>query len=117
MSDAANDNVSSQYRPPHDVGSQRLAHVYAEALLASALQRDEADGVLAELESLVGDVFQAQPILEELFAAPVVPAHVKEEAINKLCEGRASDLLRDFLQVVNRHGRLELVRLIARELH
>ncbi len=110
-------NEGARYHAPSDVGAQRLARVYAEALLRGAVSENQVDGVLESLESLVQDVFQAQPLLEEMFAAPVVPPHVKEEAINRLCEGRASDLFRKFLLVVNHHGRLELLRLIAQELH
>jgi F-type H+-transporting ATPase subunit delta len=112
----SDDTVATQYRPPQDVGSQRLAAVYAEALLGAAGDSAAGDNVLAELDSLVTDVFQNDPSLEEFFASPVVPAHVKETAIDRICDGRASDLFRDFLKVLNHHGRLELVRLVAQGL-
>jgi len=110
-------NDAVPYHAPSDVGSQRLAKVYAEALLHNAEKKQQVDAVLEELESLVQDVFQAKPLLEEMFAAPIVPVHVKEQAIHRICGGRTGDLLRDFLLVVNHHGRLELLRLIAKEYH
>jgi F-type H+-transporting ATPase subunit delta len=110
-------NEGVRYRAPSDVSSQRLAKVYAEALLRNAQQQQLVDGVLESLESLVQDVFAAQPLLEEMFAAPVVATHVKEQAIHRTCEGRVSDLFRNFLLVLNHHGRLELLRLIAQEYH
>ena len=64
------DNSQTQYQPPNDVGSQGLAKVYAQALLSSALQRNEVDNVLEELDSLINDIFTAQPLLEDMFCAP-----------------------------------------------
>jgi len=116
MSDTVNGNLTMEYHPPQDVTSQQLAKIYASALLTNALQRNEVDNVLEELTSLIDDVFQADPIVEEMFAAPIVPTEVKEAAIQRLCEGRASELISNFLQVLNQHGRLELVRLIAKEM-
>jgi F-type H+-transporting ATPase subunit delta len=111
------ENTRTQFRPPNDVGAQRLAKVYAEALLGSATQGNAVESVLEEFDSLINDVFAAEPLLEDMFCTPVVPAKVKEAGLERVFEGRASELFRNFLQVLNHHNRLDLLRLILKALH
>ena len=65
-------NGDSQVQPAADVGAQRIARIYAEALLNAAEKRGQADGILEELESLVQDVFRADPHFETFLASPAV---------------------------------------------
>ena len=49
-----------------DVGAQRIARVYAEALYDAAAAKDQAKEVFEELTSLVTDVFRRDPALEDV---------------------------------------------------
>jgi F-type H+-transporting ATPase subunit delta len=102
-----------QHEKTADVGAQRIARVYAEALHAAAQKQGQADDILGELESLVNDVLSRDERLRILFGA-AVGRDIRHEAIAKAFEGRASGVLTSFLQVLNSHERLELVRPIAR---
>jgi F-type H+-transporting ATPase subunit delta len=95
-----------------DVGSLRIARVYAEALLNVAEKQGQADAILGELDSLVDDVFSQSPQLEVLFSSAAVGRHVRTAAIDKAFASRVSDILVNFLQVLNDHERLDLIRAI-----
>jgi F-type H+-transporting ATPase subunit delta len=95
------------------VGAQRVARIYAEALLDAADKRGEGQAVLEQLDSLVRDVFQANPHVEEFLASPAVPTRVKAAAIDNTFGPRSSELFTNFLRVLNDHGRLELLREVA----
>lgn len=80
-----------------------VAKVYSHALLE--LADDEALSLLEELEGLVA-LLDTDADLREFFASPLVDESVREKALEKVFRGRASDLLVDSLQVLNRHDRL-----------
>lgn len=89
-----------------------LASVYSKAMLSLAEEVGEADELLAELLELVRSLDQ-NPELEQFLASPLVEDEDRAEVLEKIFRGRASDLLVDSLQVVNRKGRLGLLRAIA----
>lgn len=102
-----------------DAGSQRVAKVYAEALLDAADQRQQTDQVLGELASLVEELFRADPLLESFLASGAISRKPKAEVLRRAFDGKASETFLNFLLVLNDHQRLELVRAIlqqAREL-
>jgi F-type H+-transporting ATPase subunit delta len=96
-----------------DNAGQRVAKVYAEALLRAASERGQGKEVLDELTSLVSDVFQREPALELFLSSPAVGRDRKAALLKQTFEGRASDVLVDFLYVLNKHDRLEVLRGIA----
>jgi ATP synthase F1 delta subunit len=98
-----------------DVGSERLARVYAESLLAAA--GPQTAEVLQELDSLIGDVFAANPQVEALFAGAAVGRNARRAALEKVFAGRASDVFFRFLMVLNEHERLNLLRPIRLAAH
>jgi F-type H+-transporting ATPase subunit delta len=103
-----------------DVGTQRVARVYAEALLNAAGKRGEADQALEELDSVIRDLYPADPHLEAFFSSGAIGRDRKAQTIRKLFEGRASQTFTNFLLVLNAHERLNLLRTIvveAREIH
>ncbi len=113
-------NEDLEHQVTADVGAQRVARVYAEALLNAAEKHGQADEVLDELKSLVGDLFQADPQLEAFLVSASIGRNHKAEVIQKAFENRASDLFLDFLLVLNQHERLNLLRPIlaaAQEIH
>jgi F-type H+-transporting ATPase subunit delta len=96
-----------------DVGTQRVAKVYAEAILRAAPTRQESDELLEELDALVNDVLPADPRLEAFLGSGVISRHAKAAAIRSVFSSRASPLFVHALLVLNDHGRLDLLRPIA----
>src|SRR5215475_5213269 len=92
---------AARHRTVLDVGAQRIARVYAEALLGAA--GDQAAAVVEELDSLIHDVFPADPRFEGFLSAPAVGRKTKGEVLRKVFEGRASTLFLNFLLVLNEH--------------
>jgi F-type H+-transporting ATPase subunit delta len=93
-----------------DVQAQGVARVYAEALLNAADKAGQADAVIEELTSLIKDVYRAEPGLETFLSSGAIGRDRKAQVIDRVFQGRASDLFVNFLQVQNRHERLSLLR-------
>jgi len=98
------------YPTTTDVSAQRIARVYAEALLNAAEKRGQVEGVLDDLEALVRDVFQREPQLEAILASGAIGRGHKRRLIERAFAGRADDVFITFLLVLNEHERLDLVR-------
>jgi F-type H+-transporting ATPase subunit delta len=96
-----------------DVGTQRVARVYAEAMLRAAEKHRQVDELLEELETLVGPIFNTDPQFEAFLCSGVIGRDRKAGVIRSVFEGRASELLINLLLVLNDHERLELLRPIA----
>lgn len=93
-----------------DVGVQRLAKVYAEALINTADRRGQSDEVLEELDSLVRDLFAADPSFEGFLISGAIGREEKAAILKKAFESRASEVFCNFMLVLNEHDRLFLVR-------
>jgi len=89
-----------------------VGRLYAEAMLALAEEQGQSDALLEELKDLAGSLDQS-PKLEHFLASPLVDEEGRARVIEELFRGRASDLLVDSLQVINRKGRLGQLRAIA----
>ncbi|MEE9561813.1 MAG: ATP synthase F1 subunit delta [Thermoanaerobaculia bacterium] len=89
-----------------------VARVYAQALLGLADRQGEVDEILEQLEQLSSLMDQA-PALENFLGSPLVQEESRKAELEKLFRGRASDLLVDTLQVMNRKGRLGLIRALV----
>jgi F-type H+-transporting ATPase subunit delta len=96
-----------------DPSSQALARTYADALLDAA--GSGTTEVLEELTSFVDDVLAKLPQLREVFFSRVIGRDEKIHLIERVFTTRTSPLLANFLKVLVRHDRLDLVPLIARE--
>lgn len=103
--------------PTADVSVMHIARIYAESLLDAAAKKGETDAVLEELDSLIDDLFKAQPQFETLLSSAVVGQHIRHDVLEKTFSGRASETFLSFLQVLNRHERLELIRPIRVAAH
>lgn len=86
-----------------------IAHVYSKAMLDLAEQQGDADSLLEELQGLV-EYLDRNPELERFLASPLVEDEDRGKVLEKAFRGKTSDLLLDSLQVVNRKGRLSLLR-------
>jgi F-type H+-transporting ATPase subunit delta len=106
-------NGEAQAQVTADVGAQRVARTYAEALFNAANKSGQGQTIYDELGSLVRDVLLVDPHVEEVLASPAVPTRVKAAAIDSTFGPRSSELFTNFLRVLNDHGRLDLLLAIA----
>ena len=105
-----NDEKNGEREAVADVGAQRVARVYAEALLNAADTQGQANEIVEELDSLVRDLFKAYPELETFLSSGAIGRERKNQVFDKVFENRASPVLVDFLKVLNQHERLDLLR-------
>ena len=90
-----------------------VARVYADAFLG-ALPAGQASEALSEFASFIEDVLHANPEFAALLTSGMVGRDEKIALLGKVLEGRASPLFVDFLKVLAKHERLELLPLISR---
>lgn len=106
-------------KPKHDtvmdVTVEQLARVYALAFMNAAGKSKDAGGLVEELRSVVRDVLDGFPRLEQVFASSLVSQEQKEGLLGRVFGKTASQLVTDFLKVMSRHGRLELLRPVVRQ--
>jgi F-type H+-transporting ATPase subunit delta len=100
-----------------------LGRIYAKGILELAEAEGQGEALLGELADLAG-ILDGDADLQQFFGSPLIDEEAREKVIEKVFRGRASDLLVDTLQVVNRKGRLGILHAIAeayrleyRELH
>ncbi len=100
-----------------DDATQHVARVYAEALLNSAQKAGQAAEMVEDLDALVHEVLSHDPYLEAFLTSRAIGRERKAQALRAAFKGRASDLLLNFLLVLNDHDRLEALRAIAATAH
>jgi F-type H+-transporting ATPase subunit delta len=89
--------------------AEQVALLWAEALLT--------DSLLAEFDSLVADVLDPNPDLEEILASPQISHEEKVGILRRTLGSQASKPLLDFLQIVSRQGQFGRLRAIHRQTH
>jgi F0F1-type ATP synthase delta subunit len=104
MSSPADSNTAD--KPVTDIGAQRLARVYAQAILEAAEKAGCRAGVLDELRSLGRDVLPRVPGADRMFASPRITAEEKGAMIDKICGDRVLPTTLHSLHVLARHDRL-----------
>jgi len=109
------EQVSPKHETVMDVTVEQLARVYARAFLDAAAKSGSADDLVQELKSLVAEVLDGYPKLEQVLKSSLVSAEQKEALLDRVFAKAVSVQLLNFLKVLSRHGRLELLRPIARE--
>lgn len=92
-----------------DIAADRVAKVYAQAILEAADAAKCTDTVLAELAALARDVLPKVPEARAVFSSPRVPAEQKAALIDKLGKGRLTPTTVNALHVLARHGRLGIL--------
>ncbi|MDR1957628.1 MAG: ATP synthase F1 subunit delta [Planctomycetaceae bacterium] len=101
-----------------DVSVEKIAGVYAEALLGAVREKKEsADAILEELDSLLTDVFPAVPKFEEVLFSATVSHEEKVSLLDRTLGQQASLTFLHFLKVLSRHGRMEILRAVSRQSH
>jgi F-type H+-transporting ATPase subunit delta len=112
---AAPEQVSPTHETVMDVTVEQVARVYAQAFMGVAAKAANAGELVAELNSLVTDVLNPNPKLVEVLESSLVSAEDKEALLDRVLGKAASREVLNFLKVLSRHGRLELIRTIARQ--
>jgi len=100
--------IESVMEDPH-LGA--VARIYADAYLNS-VSVPQIGEALEEFRSFVDDVLAKQRDLSGLLLSGIVSRDQKLHLIDHIVAGRASDLFTNFLRVLARHDRLDLLRLI-----
>ncbi|MFQ5592046.1 MAG: FoF1 ATP synthase subunit delta [Phycisphaerae bacterium] len=85
-----------------------LGRIYSDSMLALAEAQGQADALLEELLDLAAYITQNADFAEFL-SSPMIDSAARERFIEKMLRGKASDLLVDSLQVLNRKDRVELL--------
>src|SRR5262245_50723978 len=112
---AAPEQVSPTHETVMDVTVEQVARVYAQAFMGVAAKSPNAGELVAELNSLVTDVLNPNPKLVQVLESSLVSAEDKEALLDRILGKAASREVLNFLKVLSRHGRLELIRTIARQ--
>jgi len=86
-----------------------IARLYAGATLELAEAAGASESVLEELGGLA-ELLERDPNIERALSSPLVDTEVRRELLETALRGRASDLVVNSLQVMNRKGRLSLLR-------
>lgn len=95
-------------------GAAEIARSYALALLNVTDDRGESEAVLGELDELVEDVWRGQNEFAFLLGGGIVDPERRDRVLTEVFEGRAHPTVVQFLRVLGRRDRLELVPLVAR---
>lgn len=83
------------------------ARIYSRSMLDLAATGEQAGSLLEEMQVLLAVMGQNQDF-RNFLSTPLVETGERERIVEKLLRGRFSDLLVDSLQILNRHGRLDL---------
>jgi len=89
-----------------DIAADRVAKIYAQAIVDAAEAAGCRREVLAELGTLARDVLPNVPHAAEVFSSPKVSAEEKDRIIDRLAAGRMKPTATNALHVLARHGRL-----------
>jgi F-type H+-transporting ATPase subunit delta len=104
---------SQPQRERVDIAADRVAKVYAQAIVEAAAEAKCVGEVLGELRMLAHDVLPRVPEAEAVFASPKVPAEEKAALIDKIAKGRLAPTTVNSLHVLARHGRLGILAAVA----
>lgn len=95
-----------------DDNDLQVGRLYADAVLKLAEEQGQADALRDELQEVV-EFLDQNPKAEHFLSSPLVDEDARTRVIEGLFRGKASDLLTDSLQVINRKERLGSLRAIA----
>ncbi len=97
-----------------DVDVEKLARVYAQAVLDAAGDAAAQAAVMGELKALVSEVLDRFPDFEQLFASELISQDEKQEMIDRVFGGKLSETALSFLKVMGDHSRLGFLRQVVR---
>src|SRR5689334_10394884 len=109
------ERVSPKHENVMDVTIEQLARVYAKAFMGVAAKTSNTEALVEELKAIVADVLDRFPKLEEVLKSSLVSPEQKEALLDRVFSNAASIQVTNFLKVLARHGRLELIRPVSRQ--
>ncbi len=92
-----------------DIAADRVAKIYAQAIVEAAEAAGCRREVIDELGLLAREVLPKVPDATVVFASPKVSTDDKARIIDRLAKGRMRDTTVNSLHVLARHGRLGLL--------
>lgn len=112
--------MTEREKPKHDtvmdVTAERLARVYAQAFWGVATKQADVAATVGELRAVVTDVLDKYPAFETMLGSALVDQTEKERILDRLFAKSLSAPVLNFLKVLLAHNRLEILRLVAKEL-
>jgi F-type H+-transporting ATPase subunit delta len=108
------DREKSKHETVMDVTEEQVARVYAQAFMGAAAKSADPTGLVDEVETIVDDVLRNSPQLEKVLRTELVGPEEKAQLLDRIFRGRTSTHVLNFLKVLAAHGRLGLLRSIAR---
>jgi F-type H+-transporting ATPase subunit delta len=108
------ERIKPRHETVLDSTEEQIARVYAQAFMAVAEKSPNVAGLVEQIASVVRDVLDPFPDLEEVFRSALVAHERKEAIIDEVLGRRAAAEVVNFLKVLARHGRLGLLRPVAR---
>ena len=97
-----------------DDNQQRVNKVYAEALIDTAGKQGAAEDVVADLEAVAIEVFDASPRVELMLSNPRIDPASKTALLDRVLGGRVHPITLKFLKVLAARRRLDAARGVAR---
>jgi F-type H+-transporting ATPase subunit delta len=97
-----------------DPSAQAVAKVYAISYLDAAQQNGVGEPI-EELESFVQEALGSSREFTNLLTSSLTSVDQKSGIIDRVVRPRATEFFTNFLHVLTRHGRLDVLPLIARE--
>lgn len=94
-----------------DIDVLRIARIYAAALLRNAEQKKNIDPIQEHFDQLFG----TESSVDSLLQSGAIPRGRREQVIIDAFQGRVDDLFLDFLLVLNKHERLDIIRAVGAE--
>lgn len=91
-----------------DPGALAVASQYARSYLSAAASQDSGDAE-EELGSFVDDVLAGHPDFRALLTSDSVGRKAKLDLVDRVISPRSSEFFVNFLKVLIRHGRMELI--------
>ncbi len=93
-----------------------IALRYSTALFSLAKERNELAPLTAELDSFVA-ALASDAELYNFYTSPVVDRRVKEQILHGVLDGRAGELTINFIIILVRKHRENLIQIVARQMH
>ncbi len=101
----------------YNVDEEQLALVYAKAFLGAARSAGDIEGLVAELRSLVEDVFDPFPDFETAIGAHSLSHTERVNMIDAVFKGRASETVLHLFKVLSLNDRTGSMRMVAKMVH
>lgn len=111
---AKGERAHARHETVMDITAERIARVYAQAFLSVAAKHAATGQLVEEIGSLVDDVLDKFPRLDETLRTALVSQEHKEQILDRVFGSRAAVEVLNFLKVLSRHNRLELLRPVSR---